>query len=210
MSGNLWSSDGTTAGTEEISFSDPNDAGSTTVSNLTAVGNTLFFLQVGPARDNYGDDLWSLASGSTAPALVTSDLTPGDGDSTAVTNLTAVGNVLYFTVSASSSPSEELWQSNGTPGQAAPVTYVDTTTQQTTDITSVLKILNFNGSLYYVETDSSTGGTDLDTYDLITVPKTVYAYSPTINQPDSENATVVGTDLFCAPSSTMPTRGSAG
>jgi ELWxxDGT repeat protein len=196
VGGNLWTSDGTTAGTEQISFSDPIDASSTTVSDLTAVGSTLFFLSSGPSSGNYGDDLWSLASGSTAPVLVASNLTPGDGDRTAVTNLTAVGNVLYFTVSASSSPSAELWQSNGTSGQAGPVTYVDATTQQTTDITSVLKILNFNGSLYYVATDASTGGTDLDTYDLITVPQTVYSFSSTTNQPEIENATVVGTDLF--------------
>ena len=64
---NLWSSDGTLEGTQQISFSDSNDVNSTNVSDLTAVGSTLFFLSNDPGSQDYGDDLWTLAPDRLRP-----------------------------------------------------------------------------------------------------------------------------------------------
>ena len=80
------------------------------------------------------------------------------------------------------------------PGGA--VTYVDTTTQQATDITGVSTILNWNGALYYVVSDSDTDTADLDTYDLQTVPQTVYSFNASVSSPEIESPTEAGSDLF--------------
>ena len=193
----LWESDGTTGGTQEITFSDPNDASSTDVSDLTDVGDTLFFLSNDPTSPSYGDDLWSLAQGSTAPTLVGADITPGIGYAGAVTNLTAVGGVLYFTVTdnliGDGTVQHELWQSNGSEGELGPVTYVDPATGQSTDINNVFQIINDDGTLDYVSVNQSDGLPTLDTFDLTTVPQALATF---VNQQLISNPTVVGANLF--------------
>ncbi len=190
----LWTSNGTLQGTQAISFSDPKDPGSTYLSDLTDVAGTLFFFSSDPNSTTYGADLWSLTPGSTTPTLVAADITASSEPGTAA-NLTAVGSVAYFTVTTSGTNpvSGELWQSNGTPGQAAPVTYVDSSTHQTTDITQVQQIVNFNGTLDYVALDPNSQNADLDTYNLTTTPQTVHSF-PTAQL--LSNVLVVGTGLY--------------
>jgi ELWxxDGT repeat protein len=190
----LWTSDGTVQGTQPVSFSDPSDPDSTGVPYLSNVAGTLYFISQNPFSDvmpGYGPDLWAVAPGATAPTLVAADITNNPDNS--VSNLTAVGDVLYFTINTSgvNAVSQELWQSNGTPGQAGPVTFIDPDTQQSTDITGVTKITDFDGSLCYVK--SATSESELDTYDLTTQPQTLVTFA-SYQRPTQ--FTVVGSNLF--------------
>ncbi len=173
----LWTSDGTSAGTKPIAFSDPGDADSTEVTALATTGSTLYFVSEDPTSSSYGDDLWSLTAGSTTPTLVQADIEI-DGAVGSLSNVTPVGSTLYFTVSSSGSPnpvSDQLWETNGTPDSAAPVN----------DIDNVNSIVDFNGAnaaLYYL-----SGGE-------------LYSYSSQSGpQPISDangDFTVAGSDLF--------------
>ncbi len=112
----------------------------------------------------YGSDLWSITPGATAATLIAANLGINSGLSVgyddSVYNLTAVGNVLYFTLSTgdASATTEVLWQSDGTPGQAGPVAYIDPVTQQSTAISFVYQIINFNGSIFYVQSGGGNAG----------------------------------------------------
>ncbi len=187
--GQLWTSDGTVNGTQQITFSDPNDSYSTYVTDLASMGGKLYFVSDDDDAFTYGDDLWSVQPGSTTPTLIASDVesagAPGE-----MANLTPVNGVLYFTVSASTGePDEgELWQTSGTPGEAGPVTYVDPDTHQATDIPDVTQIVNFNGSLDYVTDDGY-----LNYYDLQTEPQQIADLEESY---EVTNFTVAGSNLF--------------
>ena len=191
----LWTSDGTVQGTQQVTFSDPNDTNSTVVANPTDVGGTLYFTSTNSFLQplaGYGPDLWASPPGTTAPTLVAANLTSTAGNT--VTDLTAVGNGLYFTVSTTglNAVTNGLWQSNGTPGQAGPVTYTDPTTHLSTAITNVSQITDFNGALYYVSSKNISAPV-LDTFDLATVPQAVLTLP---FQQTLSHFTVVGPDLF--------------
>jgi len=88
----LWKSDGTDIGTEQVM---------TTIygifSNFTAVNNTLYFTERGRLWKSDGTDIGAERV----------------GDISSVSNLIAVGNMLYFARSSSGS-GRELWKSDGT------------------------------------------------------------------------------------------------
>src|SRR5258706_3503561 len=77
--------------------------------NLTAVGDTLYFVQ---EIEHYGRELWR-SSGTTAGARLVTDILPGliDGD---LTELTNAGGTLFFQASDAVT-GLELWKSDGTP-----------------------------------------------------------------------------------------------
>jgi ELWxxDGT repeat protein len=103
----LWKSDGTAAGTTLVTgmqfHETPFPAGP---SNLTAVGDTLFF-----STDDrvHGLELWK-SDGTAAGTTLVKDINP-NGDSWP-TDLTAVGSALLF--SASDGTTGGLWKSDGT------------------------------------------------------------------------------------------------
>ena len=117
----LWKTDGTTAGT--VLVKDINPAGSGGryqygPTNLTAVGNTLFF------SDNdgkHGQQLWK-SDGTKAGTVMVTDLTSGGGSYyyDGPTDLTAVGNTLFFT-DDDGTHGRELWKSDGTKAGTAMV-----------------------------------------------------------------------------------------
>jgi ELWxxDGT repeat protein len=88
----LWRSDGTAAGTFELLAAD--------VTQLTAVGDRLFFRRGSPG----GDELWT-SDGTPAGTTLVAPLGPS--------HLTDVGGTLFF--AAADAAGEELWQSDGTP-----------------------------------------------------------------------------------------------
>ena len=91
--GELWKSDGTEAGTELI-----RDFGGITSREFTVVEDTLFFI------NGNGIELWK-TDGTTEGTSLVADL--------AASNLTAVGDTLFFTYN-DPDLGEELWKSDGT------------------------------------------------------------------------------------------------
>jgi len=130
--GNLWTSDGTVAGTIDLTRS-------AQVSDLTAVGNELFFV------DQFGA-LW-VSNGTPAGTQELADNFYAD-------NLTAVGNELYFT----DDDTGTLWKSDGTGAGTLQVTQVNSAPFDPTNLADV------NGALYFQAFDP-TNGTQLWTSD---------------------------------------------
>ncbi|WP_304412242.1 ELWxxDGT repeat protein, partial [Microcystis sp. T1-4] len=102
----LWKSDGTAAGTVRVKDIWPGSFfASSNPSNLTAVGNTLYFT----ANDGVnGEELWK-SDGTAAGTVLVKD----SNLSFFLPNLTAVGNTLYFTA-YNGVYGRELWKSDGT------------------------------------------------------------------------------------------------
>jgi ELWxxDGT repeat protein len=99
----LWITDGTTAGTRVVS---------TLVdypSELTAVGNTLYF-SASVNRSNR--ELWK-TDGTSAGTEQVKDIYPGDQNSHPY-GLTNVNGMLYFSADGGSAKGHELWVSDGT------------------------------------------------------------------------------------------------
>ncbi|BCL36950.1 beta strand repeat-containing protein [Nostoc sp. MS1] len=108
----IWSTDGTVAGTQVIT------TGGVTNSyarSLTVVGSTLYFT----ANDGItGHEVWKYQSGTTASLV--KDITSGN-NGFAPTNLTDVGNTLYFVTDSDNDFNLELWKSDGTPNGTLPI-----------------------------------------------------------------------------------------
>ncbi len=139
----LWTSNGSSV--TQVSFADPADSAATVVSNLVAVGNTLYFTAQDPgnAQGVYTSrvDLWQLGPGDVQPVLLEPALS---SEPNGVSDLTAVGNLLYFSVT-NGATYDELWQTDGTAAGTEAVSYTSTSSGQTQDITNVNSIVNFNG-----------------------------------------------------------------
>ncbi len=109
----LWTSDGTEAGTRLVFDTLPNTSdiysSGASPSNLTDLNGTLYYF----TRLN---ELWK--SDGTEAGTTRLDTLPSP--SAPAKNLTSVGGTLYFTASESGF-GEELWKSDGTPGSAVRV-----------------------------------------------------------------------------------------
>lgn len=102
----LWSTDGTTAGTALVADIYPN--GHANPAHLAGVGNTLFFL----ADDGvHGRELWK-TDGTTAGTVLVKDINPGAA-STDADNLVAFQGQLYFAADGPTT-GKHLWRSDGT------------------------------------------------------------------------------------------------
>jgi len=104
----LWATDGTGAGTSEISALIPGNNPSNPVAEPTVVGATLFF------RNDFDSELWKSDGTVLGTVLVEANggLLP--------LGLSAVGAQLCFT-GQTAGEGRELWASDGTPGGTAPV-----------------------------------------------------------------------------------------
>jgi ELWxxDGT repeat protein len=110
--GELWSTDGTLAGTGMVKDINPN--GSSAIDKLTCLNTTLFL----SANDGvHGHELWR-SNGTSGGTLMVKDVRTGDATNI---NLNDIGDVLasngavYFT-SKNTATSFSLWKSNGTEG----------------------------------------------------------------------------------------------
>jgi ELWxxDGT repeat protein len=102
----LWRSDGTEEGTELVE--DLNLGGSSSPSNLTTFGDTLFL----SADDGaHGRELWRSDGTETGTRLV-KDIDPGEHDSQP-TGLTAFAGTLFFGA-GDKVHGRDLWRSDGT------------------------------------------------------------------------------------------------
>jgi ELWxxDGT repeat protein len=102
----LWSTDGTNAGTVLVRDINPGPAGSR-IFNLTIVGGSLFF----SADDGvHGWELWR-SNGTPQGTVLIKDIAPG-ADTSLPSDFAAVNNVLYFSA-IHPSTGRELWKSDG-------------------------------------------------------------------------------------------------
>ena len=108
----LWKSDGTASGTvmvKDINNGSYDSIGTGSVTNFTAIGNTLYF----QANDGYtihGNELWK-SDGTASGTVMVKDIRSGPAASNP-SHLTMVGSTLFF--SANDGTSTKLWKSDGT------------------------------------------------------------------------------------------------
>ena len=113
----LWSSDGTSTGTTLLADLNavPDTSGSSTPSNLTVIGNTLYFTANNGIK---GTELWKAdLTGATAPTIV-KDIRVG-ANSSLPRNLVNFNGTLYF--EADDGGGLVLWKTDGTTGGTAKV-----------------------------------------------------------------------------------------
>jgi ELWxxDGT repeat protein len=176
----LWTTDGTAAGTRLVKDINPGGAGSDP-SGLVAVGNTLYFF----ATDSNGTELWK-TNGSdlgTVPLKTVSGADP-----------VAVGNTLYFLVSDPTT-GVALWKSDGPIPGTAPVKSLGVGTTLSDPLRAV------NGRLYFGATRNTSGpavtqlwtsdGTAGGTVALASFPPTAKPAAPALG-----NFTGLGSTLF--------------
>jgi ELWxxDGT repeat protein len=137
----LWTSDGTSAGTHPIQAGTTTGPTGSTMQNFTAVGSTLFFQSYDSGTGNH--TLW-MSNGTSAGTVQVSELT-----SDAAVNFTAVGSTLYFELlDRTVSPNlYALWKSDGT------------TTSKVADIgttnTAFNSLTAFGGKLWFQVNDTT-------------------------------------------------------
>lgn len=107
----LWTSDGTAAGTMQVKDVAPGtESGILTVGHvLASMGNTVYFI----ANDGvHGTELWR-SDGTDAGTMLVKDIYPGNGSGVSYFGLTVYRDNLYFAANDGVS-GYELWRSDGT------------------------------------------------------------------------------------------------
>jgi ELWxxDGT repeat protein len=119
----LWTSDGTTAGTVMVKDIRPGFP-SSQMGNLMVIGTTLYF----SANDGtHGKELWK-SDGTTAGTVMVKDINSGYGEGYSPTNAkppTAIGTTIYFRAN-DGIHGDELWKSDGTAAGTVMVKDVNT------------------------------------------------------------------------------------
>jgi ELWxxDGT repeat protein len=116
----LWKTDGTQNGTVAVTNINASSGGLSNDGQLTAVGNTLYFV----ANDGLGDltQLWK-TDGTTGGTAMVTDLSES-GDGFDPSELTDIGGTLYFGVNLPSGngTGNQLWKSDGTAAGTVEIT----------------------------------------------------------------------------------------
>lgn len=110
----LWISDGTEVGTQEVKDIRSGLA-SSSPGQLTAVGSTLYFTATDGTN---GIELWK-SDGTEVGTSMVLNINPGSASSSP-SDLVAIGSTLYF-VATDGTTGRELWKSDGTPAGTLPV-----------------------------------------------------------------------------------------
>lgn len=167
--GELWSSDGTLAGTDMVKDINPN--GSSAIDKLTCLNTTLFL----SANDGvHGHELWR-SNGTPAGTLMVKDVRQSDATNT---NLNDIGDVLasngsiYFT-SKNTPTSFLLWKSNGTEGGTTLLGNVGIPVRLMDGQQRIYFVSNDNGIYHFWKSE----GTPATTQILLTFDQNPYASS---------------------------------
>jgi ELWxxDGT repeat protein len=192
--GELWTSDGTQAGT--VLVKDINARTDSYLQNLVNVNGTLFFT----VNDEvHGTELWK-SDGTLAGTNLVKDInTTATGAGSYPSQLTAVGNVLFF-VADDGNDGLELWQSNGTDSGTVMVKDLNPGSGNSFagyGSDSILAALG--GILYFAGDDGTTGNelwkTDGTTTSLVAdINPNFISDIPTGSSP--QNLTVAGPTLY--------------
>ena len=153
-------------------------------SNLTAIGNTLYF----SADDGFGGvELWR-SDGTEAGTTLVKDINTTFSNNSSPNNLTQVGNILYFTADNGVNGTE-LWQSDGT--EAGTVLVQDLVAGSLGS--NPANLISFNNRLFFRATDAS-GVSSI--YQIPSPGQAPVRLTAAYNQPS--RLTVVGNSLFFA------------
>src|SRR5205814_1395053 len=139
----LWKSDGTAEGTVLVADLSPG-AGSTYFGDAFAVGDTLFF--AGAVDDAFGGNTeLYMSDGTEAGTVLVSDIVPGPGSSSP-SNLTKVGNTLFFTVQWPNSEAIhlQLWKVGQTSGASLVKDLAPGP-----NLTNIFSLTDVNGTLFF-------------------------------------------------------------
>jgi len=173
----LWSSDGSDAGTTPILPPSTGTASSDAAARLL-VGNTLYLT----ANDGeHGLELWR-TDGSAAGTALVKDIFPGNGPSSAA-SFVAVGDIVYFKADNGSSGAE-LWRSDGTDAG----TYMVRDIVPGSSASSPRDLVALDGIVYFAAAAASSSsnielwrsdGTDAGTYMVKDILPGTLSSSPT-------------------------------
>jgi ELWxxDGT repeat protein len=145
----LWTSDGTGAGTHLVKDIDPGIV-TPQIQSLTVAGNNIFFV----ANDGaHGHELW-VSDGTDVGTHLVKDIYPNLGDAL-INNqdtLCAVSNKLFFTAN-DGVHGNELWVSDGSDAGTALVKDI----QSGASDSGQSQLVNVNGTLFFIAYDLING-----------------------------------------------------
>lgn len=145
LSGELWKTDGTVAGT--VMVKDINPSGSSNPSGLTNINGVLYF----SANDGTnGIELWK-SDGTAAGTVLVKAIYPGATNNSFPGNFTLVGNTLYFTANDGVN-GFDIWKSDGTAAGTVRVGHNGTSPNF-----SPSNLTNVNGALYFTALTNEAG-----------------------------------------------------
>jgi ELWxxDGT repeat protein len=152
----LWETDGTAAGTKLVKDIWPGPTGSA-ISGITPIGNTYLIFR---AMDTTGNtELWR-SDGTTAGTVLVKDIWPGFNatgaakNGSAPTNLTAVGNRVFFTATENTRTGSELWVTDGT---EAGTRIVKNIAVRDSTSSAPSQFIEWQGKLYFRASNGITG-----------------------------------------------------
>jgi ELWxxDGT repeat protein len=135
-----------------------NDLNAGTINNLTNVNGRLYFTASGAAvgGSDRGNELWRLSDTGEVEELA--DIVPGAGGAIGISNLTVLGNTVYFTANDNASGSE-LWQMviDPTTGDTTVSLAADINTTATNAGSNPQQLTVVNGQLYFIANDGING-----------------------------------------------------
>ncbi|MFL6201851.1 MAG: ELWxxDGT repeat protein [Thermoanaerobaculia bacterium] len=135
----LWKSDGTEAGTQQVADVVPGD-GSSVPSEITPLGGSVLFDASSSSSYN---ELW-ISDGTAAGTSLVKDLDPSSSSGGGPQNLIPFGGQVFF--SASSSNDNKLWKSDGTEAGTIPVRDLPLMALSPAQLTPAGNLLFFSGA----------------------------------------------------------------
>lgn len=142
--GELWKTDGTTAGTVLVK-----DSLDVNINALTVANNRVYFTNSSSA---FGDELWS-SDGTTAGTGIAADIDPGTNNGNPE-YLTPYAGELYF--KAHGPNGRELYKTNG-----LTTTLVKDINVGNSSSLNLARFFEYNGLLYFLANDGTTGSNEL-------------------------------------------------
>ncbi len=146
----LWRTDGSAAGT--VLVKNIASSGGSLPNYLTDVNGTLFFSAYTAAN---GIELWK-SDGTNQGTLMVKDINPGSASAFSTSSFYNFNGTLYFSASDGSN-GEELWKSDGTPEGTVMVKDIRSGISGGLDFSNIQSFVGFNGFLYFLANDGTTG-----------------------------------------------------
>ena len=128
----IWSTDGTEAGTQLLADLNPGPSGSSSLSDFVVSGDYLFFSMY---SNTTGTELWR-TDGTAAGTQLVRDIAPGTSSGLwSFAEMVDVAGTLFFT--ADDGTDEGLWKSDGTEAGTTLVKVIGTSSFSISDLTAV-------------------------------------------------------------------------